>query len=79
MTTNDAAERLHLLIEKWVSPSIVRSMHAAVDAALDVEAAAERRATVEEILRGLRSEEQTVQVRAIIASVSAILDDEAAR
>lgn len=37
-------------------------------------ASGERRETLEAVLRGLRSEEQTTQVRAIIASVEAMLD-----
>ena len=67
MTTNKAAERLRNALpdrHKWLA-----------DAALAVE----RRATVERILRGLRSEDDTDQMRAVIAQVEAMRDEEAAR
>lgn len=68
MTRNEAAERLRLYTQ-----SMTPEMFALLDDAL----AAERRATVDEVLSGLRSEDQTDQVLAIIAQVEAM--KEAAR
>jgi len=68
VTRNEAAERLRLYTQ-----SMTPEMFALLDDAL----AAERRATVDEVLSGLRSEDQTDQVLAIIAQVEAM--KEAAR
>ena len=73
MTTsrNEAAERLRVGLREHREPETEMEL-ILLDAALDAAYQQGRREALKEVERGLKSERQTVQVRAILTSVRAI-------